>query len=58
MKKITNKKIRIALIENDMKQWNLANVLGVSESTLSQMLRKELPIEKQNEIIKRIEEAK
>lgn len=57
MKTITNKRVRIALIENDMKQFNLASILGISEAALSQMFREELPIKKQDEIIERIKEA-
>lgn len=54
---MTNKRVRIKLIEKDLKQWQLCRLLGKSESTICRMLREELPEEEQNRIIKLIEEA-
>lgn len=47
----TNLKIRKALGESMMKQWELADLLGISENTLTRRLRKELPEEEQQRII-------
>lgn len=47
----TNIKIRNALKLKNMKQWQLAEILGISENTLYRMLRKELPEEEQNRIV-------
>ena len=40
---MTNQAIRTALSENRFYLWQLAKWLGVSESALSRMLRRELP---------------
>lgn len=45
-----NKEIRDALDAHKMKQWQLADLLGISEFTLTRWLRKELT-EQQKEII-------
>lgn len=58
MSEVKNKRIRLALIENDMRQWELADILGYSESKVCRMLRKEMPEEEQEKIIKRIKEAR
>lgn len=52
-----NREIRKALFENDMKQWELAKLLGVHEVTLIRKLREELPKEEQDRICHIIEEA-
>lgn len=46
-----NEKIRKALTAAGMKQWQLADLLGISEPTLTRWLRHELPQEKQAEIV-------
>ena len=48
---MNNKKIRKALFEAGMKQYQLAELMGVSEGRVSTMLRNELPAEKQKEIV-------
>ena len=53
-----NLKIRNALIQNNMKQWQLADYLGISEYTLCKRLRKELPEQEQERIIEVILENK
>ena len=50
-----NKKVRIKLLEHDLKQWELAKIMGVSEATVYRLLRDELPEEKQDQIVKLIE---
>ena len=49
-----NIKIRQALLVAGIKNYELAEMLGVSEWTLSRKLRKELPQEEQAQIIKLI----
>lgn len=40
---MTNQIIRTALAENRLYLWQLAEALGISESALSRMIRRELP---------------
>ena len=40
-----------------MKQWELARLLGMSESVLSRKLREELPEDEQDRIIALIEQS-
>lgn len=47
----TNNDIRAALFEARMTQGDLADLLGVSESTLYRMFRKELPEKEQKRIV-------
>lgn len=49
-----NMKIRNALKDAGMKHWELAELMGISHYTLSVRLRKELPEEEQDRIIKLI----
>ncbi len=53
-----NKIIRVSMIEAGLKQWELAKLLGVSESVLSRKLREELPLTEQEEIVAIIENNK
>lgn len=46
------------MISNNVKQWEVAELLKVSEPSLSRMLRHELPEEEQDRIINLIEESK
>lgn len=46
------------MIEAGLKQWELAKLLGVSESVLSRKLREELPLTEQEEIVAIIENNK
>lgn len=48
---MNNKKIRIAMMEEGIRQWEVAKLLHVSESTLCRMLREELSEKKQDEIV-------
>lgn len=52
---MVNKKIRMKLLETDLKQWQLGKLLGKSEATIYRMLREELPAEEQDRIIELIE---
>lgn len=57
MIKRTNEKIREALEHKRLCQWELADMLGVSEATVTRMLRHELPEEKKKEILDLIKSA-
>ncbi len=48
---MNNKKVRIAMIEADIRQWELAKLLNISESSLTRKLREELPEKEQDEIV-------
>lgn len=52
----SNSKVRNALKETGMKQWYLAELMGVSDQTLCRRLRAELPEEEQERIINIIRE--
>ena len=51
-----NKRIRMALTQAGMTQTELAKLLYVSETELSIMLKHELAVREQNEIVKSIRE--
>lgn len=51
-----NKQIKDALKKKGLRQWQLAEKLNVNESVLSRRLRKELPPEEKEQILKVIEE--
>lgn len=52
-----NQEVREALQNKGMKQWELANMLGISEFTLTRWLRKELTEDKKELLLKAINEA-
>lgn len=52
-----NQEVREALHNKDMKQWELADMLGISEFTLTRWLRKELTEDKKELLLKAINEA-
>ena len=52
---MNNLKIRIKMIESGLKQYEVARLLGVSESVFSRKLRDELPEAEQNKIVEIIE---
>ena len=51
-----NLQIRQALKESNIKHWQLAEMLGIGESTLCVKLRKELPTEEKERILTIIKE--
>lgn len=57
MSNMTNMIIRVALMETGMKQWQLAEILQISENTLGRRLRHEMDEAKQIEIAEKIREA-
>lgn len=58
MSRYKNAKIRIALIEADMAEYELAELLGIADTSLSRKLRRELPEKEQQDIIAKIMEYK
>lgn len=55
MKRDENKEIRAAIVLKGLKHWEVARALGIHDSNFSRLLRKELPENKKNEILKVIE---
>lgn len=55
MANIANKEIRCALINYDVKQYRVAEEIGISETGFSRKLRKELPQEEKEKILAAIE---
>ena len=53
-----NEQIRTALRCSDVKQWELAEQLGVSEVTVCRWLRAELPKDKKVQILQAIKDVK
>lgn len=51
-----NKRIRVALTQAGMSQKDLAKLLIVSDTEMSIMMKHELAVREQNEIVKRIRE--
>lgn len=51
---LKNKRIRKAMIDADMRQTDLAELLGVHEATVSRMMSEELARDEQNRIIEMI----
>lgn len=56
MKKLKNVELRKALKENHVYQYELADKMGVSESTLVKRFRKELSVEEKAQILSIIDE--
>lgn len=50
----SNVEIRKALSKANIKQWELAEMMQIAETTLCRKLRKELPEEKKKEILELI----
>lgn len=55
---MSNTRIKIKMLKSGIKQWELARLLGISESALSRKLRGELPEEEQDRIVAVIERGK
>ncbi|MEH6985810.1 hypothetical protein [Priestia megaterium] len=54
----SNKDVRHAIREAKLKQWQVADMYGLSEGNFSRMLRKELSSKKKEEIFRAIKKAK
>lgn len=55
---LRNEQIRTALRYSDVKQWEVAEQLGVSEVTVCRWLRTELPKDKKVQILQAIKDVK
>ncbi|MFE0296264.1 hypothetical protein [Priestia megaterium] len=53
-----NEDVRNAIKEAKLKQWQVADMYGLSEGNFSRMLRKELPLKKKQKIFAAIKKAK
>ena len=54
--KVTNPIIKIAMMQNDVRGWQVArHILNVSEATFYRKIREELPEDEQREIAAKIE---
>lgn len=53
---MVNEEIRMSILKSGLKQWQIANALGMAESNFSAMLRNELADEKKEVILKKINE--
>ncbi len=53
---VNNQKIRIKLMANNMRYYELDRILGISEPTRCRMLRNELPADEQDRICRLIDE--
>ena len=53
-----NARIREALKSSGLRQWELADLLGMAEGTLSRKLRRDLPEDEQRRIIDLINQNK
>ena len=51
-----NKEIRILLLENNIKMWQIAQAYGCTDSTLSKVFRKELDKDTKNKILQCIKQ--
>lgn len=55
---MTNIEIRVAILTAGLKQWMVAEEMGLTEQYFSQLMRHELPPEKQAEILAAIDRRK
>ena len=54
---MNNIEIRMEMMKKGLKQWQVAKLLGISESVLSRKLREELPEEEKEKIVAIIKEG-
>lgn len=55
---MANAEIRVSLTSSGVRQWEVAERLGIPETTFSRMMRRELPEEKKTAVRKAIQEIK
>jgi len=55
---MANYRIRNALLKNNVKHWQLAEKMGITDFSLSRKLRRELTEEEQKKIISLVESIK
>ena len=51
---MANLKVKEAILESGLKQWKVAELIGIRDDAFSRKLRYELPEEEQNKIIEAI----
>ena len=51
---MANMKLKVAILQSGMKQWQVANLIGIRDDAFSRKLRYEMPEEEQDEIIELI----
>lgn len=49
--RLANRRVRDELVKNSMFLWELAKLIDVSEATITRMMREELPVDRQDELI-------
>ena len=54
---MTNERIRKVMKDKNLKQWQVAEMIGVSETTMVRKMRNELPKAEQDRIIRMIKES-
>lgn len=55
---MNNIEIRKAIKESGFKHWQIADIIGVADTTFCRMLRRELPEDRKQEILTAIQAAK
>lgn len=55
---MNNMDIRTAIMQKGLKNYQVAMLMGVSETTFSKWLRNELPAEKKKEVLEAIKASK
>ena len=55
---MSNIEIREAIKESGLRHWQIADMIGVADTTFCRMLRRELPEDKKQEILTVIQAAK
>ena len=55
---MTNIEIREAIKESGFKHWQIADMIGIADTTFCRMLRRELPEDKKQEILTAMQIAK
>lgn len=56
MRREENREIRAAILLKGLKHWEVAEHLGIQESALSRMLRRELSEDEKKKLLKAIDE--
>lgn len=55
---MNNIEIREAIKESGLKHWQIADMIGIADTTFCRMLRRELPEDKKQEILTAMQIAK
>ena len=56
MQKLSNAEIRRSIAESGLLKWEVAERIGISDSSFSRMLRRELPPDKRERVLQAIEQ--